>query len=103
MQGRNRDTDIENELVDIVRKGEGGMNLESSTDICTLPCVKQMASGKLPHRHRELSSAPCDDLRDEAGVGGRKAQERGDKCIRVADALHCAAEINTTRKAIKFQ
>jgi len=44
------------------------MNLESSTDICTLPCVKQMASGKLPHRHRELGSAPCDDLRDDTGV-----------------------------------
>ena len=96
MQGRNRDTDIENELVDTVRKGECGMNLESSTDICTLPCVKQMASGKLPHRHRELSSAPCDDLRDEAGVGGRKAQEGGYVCILTADSYCCTAETNTT-------
>ena len=40
MQGRNRDTDVENGLVDTVGKGEGGMNLESSTDIYTLSRVK---------------------------------------------------------------
>ena len=28
-------------------EGEGGMNSESSTDIHTLSCVKQRASGKL--------------------------------------------------------
>ena len=53
------------------------MNLESSTDICTLPCVKQMASGKLPHRHRELGSAPCDDLRDDTGVVGGRLRREG--------------------------
>ena len=39
-QGRNRNTDVENGLVDTVRKGEGGKDSESSTDIYILPCVK---------------------------------------------------------------
>ena len=43
-QGRNRDTDIENKPVDTAGEGEGGRNWESSVDIYTLPCVKQMAS-----------------------------------------------------------
>ena len=28
-------------------KGEGGTNRESSTDMYTLPCIEQIASGKL--------------------------------------------------------
>ena len=39
--------DTENGLVDTVREEEGGMNLESSSDIHTLPRVRQLASGKL--------------------------------------------------------
>ena len=34
--------------MDTVGEGEGGMNGESSIDIYTLPCVKQMAGEKLP-------------------------------------------------------
>ena len=30
-----------------VREAEGGMNRDSSTDIYTLPCVKQIVNGKL--------------------------------------------------------
>ena len=41
------EADIENKLVDTVGKGEDGMNWESSTDIDTLQCVEQIASGKL--------------------------------------------------------
>ena len=40
LQGRNRDRDGENRLVDTVGKGEGGMNWESGIDIYTLSCVK---------------------------------------------------------------
>ena len=47
MQGRTGDADIENGLVDIVAEGKSGMNGESSTDIYTLPCVKQTAGEKL--------------------------------------------------------
>ena len=47
LQGRNRDTDIENRLLDSAREGKGGTNQESSIETYTLPCVKQMASKKL--------------------------------------------------------
>ena len=40
MQGRNRDTDIENRLVHTRGEGEGGMDQEGSTDIYTLLSVK---------------------------------------------------------------
>ena len=40
MQGRNRDTDLENKLVDPVGEGEGGTNWEKSIDIYTLPGIK---------------------------------------------------------------
>ena len=47
MQGKNRDADIENRLLDLTWEGKGGVNQESSTDRYTLPYVKQLASGKL--------------------------------------------------------
>ena len=50
MQGRNRDTDIENGLVDAAGEGEWGTNLESSIEIYSLPCVKWIASGKLLYK-----------------------------------------------------
>ena len=40
LAGRDRDTDPENELVDIGEEGEGGMNWEIRINIYTLPCVK---------------------------------------------------------------
>ena len=40
MQGRKRDANIENTLVDTAGKGEGGMHCKISTDIYTPPCVK---------------------------------------------------------------
>ena len=57
MQGKNRDTDVKNELVDTVGGGQGGMNQKIRTDIYTLPCVKQTASGNL--LHNTVSSAWC--------------------------------------------
>ena len=35
-QGKNRDADIENELVNPAEEGEGGVNWKSGTDIYTL-------------------------------------------------------------------
>ena len=47
LQGRNRDSDIGNRLMDIAGAGEGGMNWESSSELYILPFVKQTANGKL--------------------------------------------------------
>ena len=42
MQGRSRDTDVENKLMVTKRRKGGGMNQEAWIDIYTLPCVKQI-------------------------------------------------------------
>ena len=47
LQGRNGDSDKENGLVDPVGEGESGTNGESSIDIYTLPCVKQISDEML--------------------------------------------------------
>ena len=47
LQGRNRDTDVENSLVDTVKDVEGGMNWDSNIEICILPYLRQITSGKL--------------------------------------------------------
>ena len=54
MQGRNEYANIENELVDMVGEGESSMNGESSIDIYTLPCVKQIANEKLLYKTGSL-------------------------------------------------
>ena len=45
-QDSNRDTNIENEHVDIGGEGEGEMNWEITTNTNTPSCVKQTASRK---------------------------------------------------------
>ena len=49
MHGSNGDTDIEKRLMDkgTRQEGEGEINGESSLDTCTLPYIKQIASGNL--------------------------------------------------------
>ena len=49
--------DVENACVATGEEGEGGRNWEIRFDVNTLPCVKQMASGKL--RYSTGSSARC--------------------------------------------
>ena len=52
LQGRNRNWDIENRLVDTVGEGESGTNWDSSIETYTLQYVKQIASGNLPYDSR---------------------------------------------------
>ena len=77
----NGDRDVENGLVDTVRKGESGANGESSTDICALPCVEQTAGEKL----LRSTGSPA---RSSATTWGRCEWEGGDIRIIMAD-LHC--------------
>ena len=48
---------VENTHVDATEEGEGGMNWEMRIDVYTLPCIKQIVSGKLLCSTR--SSAQC--------------------------------------------
>jgi len=54
--------------------GESGMNWETRTDMCTLPCVKQIASENLLHSMG--SSARC-SVMTTAGKVGREVSSRG--------------------------
>ena len=47
MEGRNGGADIENRLINTGREGESGTSGESSLDIYTHPCVKQIAGERL--------------------------------------------------------
>ena len=46
MQGRNRDADVENRLVDTAGEGDDGRSRDSSTETCTLSQAIQIASRK---------------------------------------------------------
>ena len=63
MQGRNIDADVEDSSVDTVGEEEGEMTRESSIDICTPPCVKLIANGKMLYNTGSSASVMlCDDL-----------------------------------------
>ena len=49
MQNRERDTDVQNRLLDSVREGEGGMFQENSIETCILCRVKQITSPGWKH------------------------------------------------------
>ena len=71
-----RDTDKDNRLADTGEEGEGRANSKSNTDIYTLPCVKQLASGKL--LYNTASSARYSVMTSRGGmgeVGGRIKRE----------------------------
>ena len=81
LQGKNRDRDIENRPVSTAGEGEGGTNWESGVDIYTLPCEKQIASGKQPHDTGSSAQGSVAIYRGGMRGGGRGAREGGDICI----------------------
>ena len=68
-QGSSGGTDIENRLVDTVREGEGGMNWEGGMETCTLPYLKQIATGNWRCTQGVQPRAPWQPGR--VGCGGR--------------------------------
>ena len=99
-QGRNRDTDIRDGSVDIVGEGEGETNWDSSTDLYTLPCVKEIASENLPYSIG--SSAQC-SVTDLEGWGGREAQGGEDTCTHITHWVFLPGESPWTEKPGRLQ
>ena len=95
MQGRKRDTDIENELVDMAGgEGEAGKNRERSTDILTLPEVK-CVTGSRCIAYRELSLVLCDAPDGWDGkMRGRLQREGTDVYLRL---IHVAIQQKPTQ------
>ena len=69
MQGRSKDTDVENGLVDTAVEGEDGTNCEINIEKYTLPRIKYIASGKL--LYNTGSSTWCYMMTLRGGTGGR--------------------------------
>ena len=64
--------------MDTEGKGEDGMMREGSTELHTLPYVKQSASGKLPH---DIRSSTWYSATTWAGVGGGVGGSEGRGCM----------------------
>ena len=63
----------------------------------TLPCVKQIAGGKLLYDTSSSAQCFCDDLEGWSGVGGgREAKDAGGMATFIADSCCCTTEINAT-------
>ena len=67
MKGRNGNTDIKNGLVNLVGEEESGINGESSTDLYTLPYVKQAARKKLLYNTQDPRLHSVMNLRGSLG------------------------------------
>jgi len=65
---------------------------EIELDLCALPCVKQITSGKLQYSTGTWLSALCWPRGVEWGAGARREVQNGDLCIQIADSVHCTVE-----------
>ena len=73
-----------------------GKNWESSTEIYTLPYMKQISSGNLLHDTGSSNPVLCDYLEVwDAVRDGREILEGGDTCTPMVDSCWCMAEANT--------
>ena len=70
MQGRNGGADVENGVVHKVGEGERRTNRESSIDIYTLPCIKEIAGEKL--LYKTGSPTWCFVMTEVGGMQGRE-------------------------------
>ena len=82
-------------LVDTVEEGEGGMNWERSIETFPLPCIKQIANGKLLYDPGSSDPVLCDNLEGWMGWEvGEEAAEGGDIPVPLADSWRCMVEAN---------
>ena len=92
MQNRQRDTDVQNRLLDSVGEGKDGMFQENSIETCILYRVKQITSPGWMH---ETSAWTGKSQRDqvEREVGGGIGM--GNTCKSMADSFQCMTKPTT--------
>ena len=95
MQNRQRDTDVQNRLLDSVGEGEGGMFRENSIETSILSRVKQITSPGWMHEMGAQGWCTGKTQRDEMGreAGGRIGT--GNTCKSMADSCQCMAKTTT--------
>ena len=84
MRDSERDTDIENRLLDSVGEGEGGMMWENGIETCIISYMKQIASPGSMHDTGCLGLVDWDDPEGWYGQGG--GFRMGNTCIPVVDS-----------------
>ena len=91
MQERNRDTDLQNRLLDSMVEGEGWRIWEKSIEICILSRVKQITSPGWMH---EASAwGWCTGMTQRDGVGREVGEgfRMGNTCTPMEDSSQCMA------------
>ena len=95
MQNRNRDTDVQNRILDSVGEGEGGMFRENSIKTCVLSRVKQITSPGCMHEtiDRTWCTGKTQRYWVEREVGGGIAM--GNTCKFMADSCQYMTKTTT--------
>ena len=95
MQNRERDTDVQDRLLDSVGEGEGGMFRENSIETCTLSRVKQITSSGWMHETSARAWYTGNTQRDrvEREVGGGIGMRN--TCNSMADSCQCMTKPTT--------
>ena len=78
MRDNNRDTDVQNSLLDSMGEGEGGMIWENSIETCILSYVKQIASPGSMHETGYSGLVHWDDPEGWDGEGGGRGVQDGE-------------------------
>ena len=95
MQNRERDTDVQNKLLNSVGEGEGGMFRENSIQTCILSSVKQITSPGW--MHETSARAWCTGKIQMDGVEweGGGGIGMGNTCKSMADSCQCMTKTTT--------
>ena len=95
MHNRNRDTDVQNRLLDSVGKGEGGMFRENSIETCILSRVKQITSPGWVYETsaRAWCTGKTQRYPVQREVGGGIGM--GNTCKSMANSSRCMTETTT--------
>ena len=103
MQNRERDTDVQNRLLDSVGEGEGGMFQENSSETCILSRVKQITSPGWMHETSAQAWCTGKTQRDrvEREVGVEIGM--GNTCKPMADSCQCMTKTLQYCKVISLQ
>ena len=103
MQNRERDTDVQNRLLDSVGEGEGGMFQENSSETCILSRVKQITSPGWMHETSARAWCTGKTQRDrvEREVGVEIGM--GNTCKPMADSCQCMTKTLQYCKVISLQ
>ena len=92
---RKRDTDVQNNLLDPVGEGEGGMIWENGIETCMLSYVKQIASPGLMHDTGCSGMVHWDDPEGWDGEGGGRRVQDGEHMYTSGGFMSMYGKTNT--------